>query len=251
MEHSPDHVEYNLHKLFHIRGLNELAIELLTLKLKSAGWDKKNSFLEESSRLKFHDVFSVTPAEFQSWVSSGGLGEGAGSTQLPKDLDFFLHATDSSSSSPFVFQPGHKGKKTGTISVKPSKNGTVAALLHNEIQNSLIDKLIEKYGKDCVRSESPSGNGTLIDIVVKTPSFCWFYEIKTADSVRGCIRQALPQLLEYAYWHGKDDRANRLIIVSPLPVTKEGEKYLKFLRDTFKLELYYEQHNTKLQSIES
>jgi len=242
VEHSPNHVEYDLHKLFHISGFNKLVIELLKLKLESAGWEKKNSIVDESIRLGFHDVFSLTKAQFSTWLSIGTLEDVGDSRQLPKDLDFFLNAEDNAPSSPFVFEPGHSSKKTGTVKVKPSKKESTATLLHNEIQNALYARLVKKYGKDSVCTECPTGQGTLIDVVVKTSSSCWFYEIKTAESVKGCIRQALPQLLEYAYWHGKDDKANRLIIVSPLPITKEAEKYLNFLRKKFKLEIYYEQH---------
>jgi hypothetical protein len=110
------------------------------------------------------------------------------------------------------------------------------------MQNSLFAKLEAEHGKGCVGAEVSTGAGTAIDIVVKTAKFCWFYEIKTAMTVKACIRQATPQLLEYAYWHGTADRADRLIIVGPRPITKQAKKYLDFLRDTFKLELYYEQH---------
>lgn len=102
--------------------------------------------------------------------------------------------------------------------------------------------LVEKYGKDYVGTEVDTGDGTAIDVVVKTDKFCWFYEIKTASSVKACIRQAIPQLLEYAFWRGASDRADRLIIVSQHVVTKEAEIYLKFLREKFHLEIHYEQH---------
>ena len=138
--------------------------------------------------------------------------------------------------------PGHNKKKTGAVVVKPSKKDAEATLLHNEIQNHLFDDLVLKYGKKCVGTEQQTGVDTAIDIAVKTDEFCWFYEIKTADSVKACIRQAIPQLLEYAYWHGLDDRADRLIIVSPLPITPQADIYLTFLRKRFGLEVHYEQY---------
>jgi hypothetical protein len=47
-EHSATHVDYDLHKLFQITGLNELVAELLAMKLQSAGWDRKNSIVDEA-----------------------------------------------------------------------------------------------------------------------------------------------------------------------------------------------------------
>ncbi len=126
--------------------------------------------------------------------------------------------------------------------VSSSKDKT-ADRLHNAIQNSLFKELAQKFGKDRVSTENPTGQGTSIDLVVKTDEFCWFYEIKVANSVRAAIRQAIPQLLEYAYWPGKDGRADQLFIVSPLPVTRQAEKYLSFLRDKFGVQIAYVQHS--------
>jgi len=58
----------------------------------------------------------------------------------------------------------------------------------------------------------PNGIGGRIDTVVSQDGGYWFYEIKTAMSARACIRDALAQLLEYAYWPGARE-ASRLIIV--------------------------------------
>lgn len=241
-EHSPDHVDYDLHKLFQIEGLNKLTIELLALKLGSAGWDKKRSVADESSAHGLHDVFSVTEAQFKTWLSTGSLHTAADAGVTPEDSDFFLNADDAPSTAPFTFKPGHNDKKTGSVAIAPSKKGSTAVLLHNRIQNELYAKLVAQYGKTCVGTEVATGQGTSIDIVVKTSTFCWFYEIKTTESVKACIRQAIPQLLEYAYWHGNDDRADRLIIVSPLRMTKEAEIYLSYLRKRFQLEIYYQQY---------
>jgi hypothetical protein len=124
--------------------------------------------------------------------------------------------------------------------VSPKSAKGKARLLHNEIQTKLFDELVKEFGADNVGSEVASGHGaTAIDLVVKTAKSFWFYEIKTAPSVKACIRQAIPQLLEYAYWDGKKSRCDRLIIVGPKPVTKTAEAYLNFLRKTFGLELSY------------
>ncbi|MFO3796718.1 MAG: hypothetical protein ACK8QZ_05450, partial [Anaerolineales bacterium] len=95
-------------------------------------------------------------------------------------------------------------------------------------------------GSQSVGTEVSTGNGTAIDLVTQHDDVTSFFEIKTGSSVRASIRQAIPQLLEYAYWPS-DRRADRLVIVSHLPITKTAERYLEFLRQEFDLPLTYQQ----------
>jgi len=239
-KHSTNRVEYNLKKLFEIEGLNELALKLLTLKLRVAGWDERTSLVDELLDQDFQEVFSIDKEQFESWLLTGSIS--GKSEELPEeDLKFFTTASDAPTAGKFSFKAGHRAKKTGKVGIKKSKEEATADLLHNQIQNKLYEQLVEKYGEDFVGTEIPTGDGTSIDVVIKHPDFCWFYEIKTAESVKACIRQAIPQLLEYAYWQAKSDNADRLIIVAPLPLTKEAEIYLNFLKKQFALPLFYEQ----------
>jgi hypothetical protein len=240
-EHSPDHVDFDLHRLFEIHGFNELLLELLTTVLRHAGWEATNSVIDECIALKFHEVFSVGEQEFRDWLSSGSA-PGAGDKLSSKDADYFLKGTDRPSTGEFTFKAGHAPKKTGTVVVSASRANATADLLHNEMQNALIAELCGKFGSDNVGSEQSTGSGTSIDVVVKAGKETWFYEIKTDASVKACIRQAIPQLLEYAYWQGKAAIADRLIIVGPSPISKEAETYLGFLRSHFGLPFSYEQH---------
>jgi hypothetical protein len=97
---------------------------------------------------------------------------------------------------------------------------------------------VRKHGVSCVGTEVPTGHGTSIDLVLKTSKLCVFYEIKVAKTVKACIRQAIPQLLEYAYW-GPDTIADELHIASKFELTKEAKEYLEYLRETFGLPLHY------------
>lgn len=240
--HSTEFVSYDLHKLFRIEDLGALASRLFELRLTAAGWDNDNSLIDELISLGFDKVFSINAARFQEWLENTKLE----AVQEIEESEFFFYADDAPSEQKFEFRPGHNEKKTGEITISQTAGGTKANLLHNQLQNSLFADLEKKYGKGNVGTENPAGQGTSIDIVVHTDDFCWFYEIKTAKSVKTCIRQAIPQLLEYAYWDGKGDRADRLIIVSPLAITKEAEVYLNYLRDNFKLEIFYEQYSLPL-----
>lgn len=238
-QHLTKHVKYDFSRLFTIPKLNVLVAELLTLKLKEAGWNQKNSLVDELVANQFHEVLSVPEDFFREWMEQG---DAAGSPHVAAidDAEFFSEGDEEGPSTPFHFTPGHSPKKTGVIDIAPKASIGKARLLHNEIQTQLYTELVKEHGAASVGTEVPSGHGaTAIDLVVKTAKFCWFYEIKTAPSVKACIRQAIPQLLEYAYWDGKRGRCDKLIIVGPKPITKAAETYLEFLRKTFGLELHY------------
>ncbi len=113
-------------------------------------------------------------------------------------------------------------------------------LRHNDIQYALGQHLIGKHGKDAVRDEFPTGNGTKIDLALKLGNEFTYYEIKVGETAQHCIRQAIGQLLEYSYWP-EGRRAARLVIVGEPELKAYERKYLKDLRKEFRLPLYYEQ----------
>ncbi len=124
--------------------------------------------------------------------------------------------------------------------MKAPTDQVTATRLHNLIQNKLYAHLAKTHGSSQVGTEVSTGNGTSIDVVLRIKTKFWFYEIKTATSVKVSIRQAIPQLLEYAYWPN-DEKATRLIIVSHLSSDTESESYLATLRKKFSIPLYYQQ----------
>ena len=68
----------------------------------------------------------------------------------------------------------------------------------------------------------------------------WHHEIKTALSPRACIREALGQVMEYAYWP-RANEATRLIICDETALDEDGAAYLKTLQERFRLPVAYEQ----------
>ena len=144
------------------------------------------------------------------------------------------------SASPFQFRPGFTTDKASSAKISQAQRELDANLRHNILQESLCKKLSAKYGAKHVAAENPSGIGTKIDVVVqRNDGEYWFYEIKTANSPRACIRQAFGQLLEYAFWNDSQ-KVTRLIIVGETPLDEEGAKYLRTLRKRFFLPVYYE-----------
>jgi hypothetical protein len=140
---------------------------------------------------------------------------------------------------PFEFHPGRTTKASSTVATLVQRELDVN-LRHNVLQETLFHRLVEKYGADNVGEEQQSGAGTSIDMVVRRENEYWFYEIKTAQSPRACIRQAIGQLLEYSFWPGTH-KASRLIIVSEAPLDIDSAAYLHTLRECFSLPIEHEQ----------
>jgi hypothetical protein len=232
-------ITFNLKGMFQIPGLGPLARELLALKLAEAKWDGANAVSEESVRLGFHRVFGVSGEELKAWLDVGAQPKAASSTLSPQDEEFFQDADDGAVTKAFEFKAGHTERdvepQTRAASVK-----STARRLHNQIQNELFKHLVEKLGEKYVGTELDTGTGTAVDLATQRKGKITFYEIKTAPSVRACIRQALPQLLEYSFWP-EEKRADELVIVSVHAKTGAADKYIKHLRKEFNLPLSYKQ----------
>lgn len=229
-------VSFSLKSIFQLPGLGALVAELLELKLAEAQWDSANSLSQEVVRLKFHDVFGIAPKELADWLSVGAQPVAARPTLTAKDEEFFQGEAEGE---PFVFKPGHAERDVEPIAKAGSAKGT-ANRLHNDIQNRLFKYLKDKLGPKHVGTENNTGSGTAIDVVTQYQGKTTFYEIKTGSTARACVRQALPQLLEYAFWPG-EKRADELVIVSHLPATKDAVQYLDYLAREFGLPISYRQ----------
>ncbi|HMQ95549.1 MAG TPA: hypothetical protein PKA33_07290 [Amaricoccus sp.] len=160
-----------------------------------------------------------------------------------KDLQFFHDCAEGAATSKFQFKPGHTERAVDPIERSASPE-SIADRLHNEIQNKLYKYLKAKLGAKSVGTEQSTGSGTLIDLVTRDSGKTIFYEIKTNAAVRTNIRQALPQLLEYAFWPS-EERADELIIVSHLPLTEVAGRYLRILQERFAVPISYKQFDLR------
>ena len=119
-------------------------------------------------------------------------------------------------------------------------------IIHEAIKKKLINAIkttpdmFDK--KDPIQKLSPENlvnNANFIDLVAKTKKGKFiFFEIKTAYDARLCIRQALGQLMEYAFYSG-NDYAQKLVIVGPGQKTPEIGNYLKILNKKIDVEIDY------------
>lgn len=240
-------VTFSLKGMFEIPGLGPLVREVLELKLLEARWDRSNTVAEEATKLRFHKVFGVSADELMEWLNSDAQPAAAGSTLLPKDDEFFQEGTEGPTGKKFEFKPGHEDRDVDPVT-KSGSPKSKANRMHNDIQNKLYAYLKNKLGTENVGTEVETGSGTTIDVVTQSGGKMTFYEIKTGSSVRASIRQALPQLLEYAYWPD-ERRAHELVIVSHLSITDESDRYIKCLRREFNLPLSYKQFDLKTNSL--
>lgn len=149
----------------------------------------------------------------------------------------------------FSFIPGHQEKKGATNSTYEG-HSSVVDLVQNKIQTNIYKQLVKVYGENNVSTELNTGNGSLIDLVVRDNNANFiFYEIKTSYSARRCIREAIGQLLEYAYYPNVK-KAKKLIIVSPNAITSEGKDYLKSIRERFNIPVYYQMYDPEKEALE-
>ncbi len=132
------------------------------------------------------------------------------------------------------------GKRERTLakSVKKTfeERSTEFEPIHNFISEGLEKELRKKY--EIVNPENATGYGTMIDIVVEHKKDIYFYEIKTYGHIMTCIRYALGQLIEYAYYPNKA-LAKRLYVVSQHKTTKESREYIEHLRNVLNIPLHY------------
>jgi hypothetical protein len=232
-------ITFNLKGMFRISGLGPLVSQLLELKLLDARWDRANTVSEESTKLGFQRVFGISAKEMRSWFTLDAQPSDARPSITAKDEEYFQEEGEGPPESPFEFKPGHIDRDVEPLTRAASPKSK-ANRLHNEIQNKLYGHLKKLLGPKCVGTELETGTGTAVDLATYKNGRMTFYEIKTGSSVRASIRQAIPQLLEYAFWP-EAQRADELVIVSHLPATGAARMYIAHLGKKFSIPLSYRQ----------
>lgn len=111
-------------------------------------------------------------------------------------------------------------------------------LRYNALQERLRDELVDEFGREFVGIEHPAPSGGRIDVIVRTGAARRLYEIKTAATARGCIREAIGQLLDYACWPGGPPIAE-IVIVGSEPSTTDVDVYLERLNRSFPIPVRY------------
>ena len=128
--HTTEYVRYNLEPMFSIAGLGPLALDLLKLKLKTAGWDGLTDPIAEMVSHRFPESLAISPVQFRNWLR---LGAAEGSAGDAKDAAFFSGA-DEVPTKPFEFRPGHKPRKTSPVALPPGDSGSREATVPEHVK---------------------------------------------------------------------------------------------------------------------
>lgn len=109
---------------------------------------------------------------------------------------------------------------------------------HNDLQTAFLAFLQRSYGKPNVKIECSAHGGSRIDVVRKTDTGFIFYEIKTYNSLRSSLREALGQLLEYSLFPNVNE-AEKLVLVSDVMPSDEMKQYIWHVGKFIKIPLFY------------
>lgn len=136
------------------------------------------------------------------------------------------------------FKPGHLPRQRDVQIVREASVATLSDR-HIAIQDALYRRLLDAHDPDSVATEHATGTGGWADVLVKREDGSFdLYEIKPANSAADAVRQALGQLLEYAYRPGGLKEA-ALHVVSDAPSDSLTEAYLLELHRRFGLRIAY------------
>jgi hypothetical protein len=126
-----------------------------------------------------------------------------------------------------------------TTALLPARTIDVA-LRHKALQRVLYDRLCAEEAPERVAIEHELDFGVRVDAAINAPHGLSFYEVKVAPSLQACVRSAVGQLLEYAYWPSAT-RATELVVVGEPEPDASATEYLRLLRERFGLPLWYRQ----------
>jgi len=226
--------EYDFGTIFELGKFPKLVVSMIRDKLAACGLDANATdaqVIDAALTVELNQVIGLTPLEYRNWLTDGPLELEDAHDPLTSDKQ--LSETDS-----LHFLAGHIPRSCENRSFPTTGRKISITQLHNHIQNELYELLVEDYGADSVGTEQLVGNANRIDLVVKSDRQVRFYEIKTSKRARIAIRQAIPQLLEYAFYPNQN-RADVLIIVAPGEPTSDDLSYISHLRRKFGIPIEY------------
>ncbi len=149
-------------------------------------------------------------------------------------------------SQPYEYEQWHGRTRQGSTTIPSPQEythtgsqGCTVDPYHPVLQAKLMELLQKQFGKDNVVRESG-----WVDITVSNGKRRMLIEIKTDAVAKRAIREALGQILEYAYFssdlQGLAQTADaELFIVAPALANEEVSAYLNLLRNKFHIPVRY------------
>ncbi len=105
--------------------------------------------------------------------------------------------------------------------------------VHAELQNQLVEFLTPRSDR-CVRHEN-----RVVDVTAEWGGSVWLFEIKTDERAIQCIREAVGQLLEYAWRRKGEGTRPKLVVAGPGEGSDDTNQYLRYLEATWGLSVAY------------
>jgi hypothetical protein len=127
-------------------------------------------------------------------------------------------------------RPRSKGRTT-----RKGSAGSVIDPVHAQLQAELFAHLRKQFGHSSVVMEEG-----FADVKLRHRKAVHLFEVKSDPRPRKAIREALGQLLEYAFVCKRNgERIGKLIVAAPGEITGLDRKYLDHLRDARGLPVHY------------
>lgn len=143
-------------------------------------------------------------------------------------------------------RPGWRGRPLRTTASIPQRAISID-LRHNALQQQLYDELVKEHGRDYVQIERTTSSGGRIDAFLWKDECKVIFEIKTASTARGCVREAIGQLLDYGCWPGTKPVTELVIVGEPEP-DDHTKSFLQLLSARLFLPIIYRQITLRAQS---
>jgi hypothetical protein len=131
--------------------------------------------------------------------------------------------------------PLQKDKPTSTM-MRTMKAARNMELVENQMENELAAHLRARYGRDHVTRQAD-----FVDLTVERGGRRTIIEIKSATIARRAIREALGQLLDYAYFE-EPAAVRELVVVGRGPLLSRDKTYLATLTKRFRLPITYRRY---------
>jgi hypothetical protein len=116
---------------------------------------------------------------------------------------------------------------------KFKKSHYTAQQIHSKIQNELHKELSKLYPGDDIRKEDKN-----VDLTKESNREFIFYEVKSSPSPTYCIREALGQVLNYAFKR-KTTKKKKIVVVGRCIPNGHELKFIKYLQSNLSIQFEY------------
>lgn len=210
---------------------------------------------ENGCRTEIHSVEEIQEKDIKdkNFIFIGKVNENPDIKEILETLDslYPIYKEVESSTSEILYDKNNDQEfipkkfvfKKRKYSLPQQRNGSTISreiniqVRHSLIQKKLYDELVSKYGEDNVAVEHYYELNR-IDVVVRDGEDLYFYEVKTGNTARDCIREAFGQLMDYTYFPNTEN-AKKIFIVGEAPYDVVCKKYIGFLKEKFNLPIDY------------